>query len=135
MNPMDKGKRFEREIAHQLEKHFPELKGGVRRTPMSGAIHDFMAQDIICMDKTSILAELFIECKFRENLNHHKTYWRTSHVAPAGKIPIVVHRKKNDQEPIVTIGFLHFCDLIKELEDYRKGKNGQISSGNGSNSK
>ena len=70
------------------------------------------------MKKDSILSKLFIECKNREHLNHHKTYWRTRGIANTGTIPIVVHKKNFDPEPIVTLGLNDFVMLLKIIEEH-----------------
>ena len=111
-SPQKKGKDFEREIAKDLAKRFNTK---VRRTPCSGGIHDFMPQDIICMDKNSIINELHIECKKQQSLNGHKVYWRTKNISKVGKIPVVVWKKNHDPEPIVIIGYNDFCNLLERL--------------------
>jgi len=113
-SPQQKGKQFERDTAKYLGKKF---KANVRRTPCSGAIHDFMAQDIICLNPKSVLNELFMECKKQEHLNHHKVYWRTRGLCPVGKIPCVIHAKNFDKEPIITLSFEDFCNLLLRLEE------------------
>lgn len=123
LNPQVKGKAFEREIAKFLSHYFKlEYKDQLRRTPMSGAIHSFMGQDIICMKKDHILSKLFIECKNRQSLNHHKTYWRTRKICNAGQIPIVIHKKNFDPESIVTIGLHDFCMLLMIIEENELSK-------------
>lgn len=113
VNPRRKGSNFERDIANLLSKEF-NVK--VRRTPCSGAL-DFMKQDIIVIDQRSLLFEFFMELKNREALNHHKVYWRTKDVAPTNKIPIVIHKKNRDIEPIVTIGLSDFINLLQRIEE------------------
>jgi Holliday junction resolvase len=115
-NPQKKGKDFEREIAHDLSKKFD---CPVRRTPCSGAIHDFMSQDIIAMDKTNILSELHIECKKQQSLNGHKVYWRTKKLAGAGKTACVIWAKNFDPEPVVVLGYNDFCNLLLEIQQLR----------------
>lgn len=118
-HPQIKGKKFEREIAKRLSNYFGlKYKDQLRRTPMSGAIHSFMGQDIICMKKDHILSKLFIECKNRESLNHHKVYWRTREISNVGMIPCLIHRKNNDREAIVTIGFHDFCMLLMIIQEH-----------------
>lgn len=112
-SPQKKGKSFEREIAKTLSEAFG---AEVRRTPCSGAIHSFMPMDIICMSRDSILSELHIECKKTQSLNHHKVYWRTKSLARK-LIPCVIHAKNNDPEPIVTLGFRDFINLLQRIEE------------------
>jgi Holliday junction resolvase len=114
INPRNKGKKFEREIAKYLSKRFNTQ---LRRTPNSGGIEGFMRQDIICMDRDNIMNEFFIECKKRESLNHHKVYWRTENIAPANKIPCVIHSKNHDKEPVITLGLEDFCNLLERIEE------------------
>jgi len=121
-SPQQKGKQFERDMAKYLAKKFElPYKNSIRRTPCSGGIHEFMPQDIICMDKNSILARLHIECKNTEKLNHHQVYWRTRHIARAGTIPIVIHKKNFDIEPTIIIGLEDFCNLLLEIEELKRG--------------
>jgi hypothetical protein len=79
-----------------------------------------MPQDIICMDNNSILAELFIECKKTQSLNHHKVYWRTRGLCKPGKIACVIHSKNFDKEPIVTLSLEDFADVLLRLEQLTK---------------
>lgn len=116
-SPQKKGKDFEREISKDLAKKF---NTPVRRTPCSGAIHDFMSQDIIAMDDKSILAELHIECKKQQSLNMHSVYWRTKKMAKVHKIAVVVWSKNFDPEPVCAIGYNDLCNLLLELEELKK---------------
>lgn len=119
-SPQKKGKDFEREIAKHLSKRFDVQ---VRRTPCSGAIHDFMSQDIIALDPESIISELHIECKKQQSLNAHSVYWRTKSMAKSGKKAVVIWKKNFDPEPVVVMGYEDWCDLIEEaslLREYQK---------------
>lgn len=115
-NAQKKGKDFEREISKDLSKKF---ECAVRRTPGSGAIHDFMPQDIICMDHKSELNRLHIECKKCQSLNAHAVYWRTKNLSKVGKIACVIWAKNFDPEPIVILGYEDFCNLLLEIKEYK----------------
>ena len=64
MNAKQKGNRFERQVAKQINKKF---ETNVRRTPLSGGMN--FKGDIICIDDNSIISEFSFECKNQEKLN------------------------------------------------------------------
>ena len=114
MKPHIKGKNYERDIAKKLAGWF---KTKVRRTPMSGAIHDFMSGDIICIDQTSIINRFQIECKKREKLNFWRTYEKTKNLAPVRTTPIVIATKNFYPDDLVVISLEDFKNLLLEIEE------------------
>ncbi len=109
-----KGKRFEREIAKQINKKF---ETNVRRTPLSGGLN--FKGDIICIDDNSIISEFSFECKNQEKLNIWKALQQSKNDAPARTMPVVVFTKNHETE-YIALEFEDFLNIIKELEDLRK---------------
>ena len=109
-----KGKRFEREIAKQINKKF---ETNVRRTPLSGGLN--FKGDIICIDDNSIISEFSWECKNQEKLNIWKALEQSRNDAPQRKMPVVVFTKNHERD-YVALEFEDFLNIIKELEDLRK---------------
>ena len=108
-----KGKRFEREIAKQINKKF---ETNVRRTPLSGGM-DFKG-DIICIDDNSIISEFSFECKNQEKLNIWKALEQSRNDAPQRTMPVVVFTKNHETEYAALL-LEDFLNIIKELEDLR----------------
>jgi len=109
-----KGKRFEREVAKQINNKFSTK---VRRTPLSGGM-DFKG-DIICIDDSSIISEFSWECKNQEKLNIWKALQQSRNDEPQRTIPVVVFTKNNEKE-YIALELEDFLNILKELEDLRK---------------
>ena len=110
-----KGKRFEREVAKQINKKF---ETNVRRTPLSGGLN--FKGDIICIDDNSIISEFSWECKNQEKLNIWKALQQSRNDAPARTMPVVVFTKNHEKE-YISLELEDFLNIIKELEDLRNG--------------
>jgi len=108
-----KGKRFEREIAKQINKKF---ETNVRRTPLSGGLS--FKGDIISIDDNSIISEFSWECKNQEKLNIWKALEQSRNDAPQRTMPVVVFTKNHERD-YVALEFEDFMNLLKELEDLR----------------
>ena len=108
-----KGKRFEREVAKQINKKF---ETNVRRTPLSGGLN--FKGDIICIDDQSIISEFSWECKNQEKLNIWKALQQSKNDAPARTMPVVVFRKNHSLD-YIALQFEDFLNILKELEDLR----------------
>ena len=113
INANQKGKRFERDVAKQLNKAF---NTNVRRTPMSGGMS--IKGDIIDINPDSILSEFHFECKNQEKLNIWKALAQSRSDCPRRKIPLVVFTKNHERD-FVTIEFNDFINLLLELEEFR----------------
>ena len=109
-----KGKRFEREVAKQINKKF---ETNVRRTPLSGGLN--FKGDIICIDDQSIISEFSWECKNQEKLNIWKALQQSKNDAPARTMPVVVFRKNHSLD-YIALELEDFLNIIKELEDLRQ---------------
>ena len=114
LNANKKGKRFERDVANQLNKKFGT---NVRRTPQSGGME--IKGDIICIDDNSIISEFSFECKNQEKLNIWKALKQSTADAPGGKMPVVVFTKNHERD-YLAIEFEDFMNILKELEDLRQ---------------
>ena len=115
MNANQKGKRFERDVAKQLNKKF---NTNVRRTPMSGGMDNFKG-DIIDINPDSILFDYHWECKNQEKLNIWKALEQARNDKPMGKTPVVVFRK-NFERDYACLEFEDFMNLlltIQQLQD------------------
>jgi len=108
-----KGKRFEREVAKQINKKF---ETNVRRTPLSGGMA--FKGDIICIDDNSIISEFSFECKNQEKLNIWKALEQSRNDAPQRTMPVVVFTK-NHEKDYIALELEDFLNIIKELEDLR----------------
>jgi len=108
-----KGKRFEREVAKQINNKFSTK---VRRTPLSGGM-DFKG-DIICIDDSSIISEFSWECKNQEKLNIWKALQQSRNDATQRTLPVVVFTKNHEKE-YIALELEDFLNIIKELEDLR----------------
>ena len=113
MNAKQKGNRFEREVAKQINKKFGT---NVRRTPLSGGMN--FKGDIICIDDNSIISEFSWECKNQEKLNIWKALEQSRNDAPQRTMPVLVFTKNHERD-YVALEFEDFMNLLKELEDLR----------------
>ena len=113
INANQKGKRFERDVAKQLNKKF---NSNVRRTPMSGGMS--IKGDIIDINPDSVLFDYHFECKNQEKLNIWKALAQARSDRPMGKTAIVVFTK-NHEKDYVALEFEDFMNLLKELEEFR----------------
>ena len=93
MNANQKGKRFERDVAKQLNKKF---NTNVRRTPMSGGMS--IKGDIIDINPDSVLFDYHWECKNQEKLNIWKALEQARSDKPMGKTPVVVFTKNFEKD-------------------------------------
>ena len=116
LNSNQKGKRFERDVAKQLNKKF---NTNVRRTPMSGGMS--IKGDIIDINPDSILFDYHWECKNQEKLNIWKALEQSRNDAPRGKTPLVIFTK-NFELDYCAIEFNDFINLLLELEEFRNQK-------------
>jgi len=115
LNSNQKGKRFERDVAKQLNKKF---NTNVRRTPMSGGMDNFKG-DIIDINPDSVLFDYHWECKNQEKLNIWKALEQARNDKPMGKTPVVVFRK-NFERDYACLEFEDFMNLlltIQQLQD------------------
>jgi Holliday junction resolvase len=113
MNAKQKGNRFERQVAKQINKKF---ETNVRRTPLSGGMN--FKGDIICIDDNSIISEFSFECKNQEKLNIWKAIKQAKNDAPQRAMPVVVFTRNFETE-YACIEFEDFLNILKELEDLR----------------
>ena len=113
MNAKQKGNRFERQVAKQINKKF---ETNVRRTPLSGGMN--FKGDIICIDDNSIISEFSFECKNQEKLNIWKALEQSRNDAPQRTMPVVVFTRNFETE-YACIEFEDFLNILKELEDLR----------------
>jgi Holliday junction resolvase len=113
MNAKQKGNRFERQVAKQINKKF---NTNVRRTPLSGGMN--FKGDIICIDDNSIISEFSFECKNQEKLNIWKALEQSRNDAPQRTLPVVVFTKNFERE-YIALEFEDFLNILKELEDLR----------------
>jgi len=109
-----KGKRFEREVAKQINKKFENAN--CRRTPLSGGM-DFKG-DICSINDNSIVSEFSFECKNQEKLNIWKALEQSRNDAPQRTMPVVVFTK-NHEKDYIALELEDFLNIIKELEDLR----------------
>ena len=109
-----KGKRFEREVAKQINKKFENAN--CRRTPLSGGM-DFKG-DICSINDNSIVSEFSWECKNQEKLNIWKALEQSRNDAPQRTMPVVVFTKNHETEYAALL-LEDFLNIIKELEDLR----------------
>ena len=109
-----KGKRFEREVAKQINKKFENAN--CRRTPLSGGM-DFKG-DICSINDNSIISEFSFECKNQEKLNIWKALEQSRNDAPQRTMPVVVFRKNHSLD-YIALELEDFLNIIKELEDLR----------------
>ena len=114
LNANQKGKRFERDVAKQLNKKF---NTNVRRTPMSGGMS--IKGDIIDINPDSILFDYHWECKNQEKLNIWKALEQARHDKPMGKTPVVVFTKnfENDYACLEFEDFMNILKTIQQLQD------------------
>jgi Holliday junction resolvase len=114
LNANQKGKRFERDVAKQLNKKF---NTNVRRTPMSGGMS--IKGDIIDINPDSVLFDYHWECKNQEKLNIWKALEQARSDRPMGKTPVVVFTK-NFEKDYACLEFEDFMNLlltIQQLQD------------------
>jgi len=104
-NSREKGKRGEREVANILKEYGFDARRGQQ---FSGANGD---ADVVGVDG------FHIEVKFREQLNLDDALDQATHDAPAGAIPVVVHRKSRTKWK-VTLDFRLFCEILAALFNY-----------------
>lgn len=112
MNSINKGKRFEREIAKQISKAF-----GIdcKRTPCSGGMS--FKGDIISL--SGMAARFHWECKNQEKLNIWKANDQARRDCQTPKIPVVVYTKNNEIN-YVSLEFEDFINLLLELKEVVK---------------
>ena len=110
MNANQKGKRFEREVAKQLNNKF---NTNVRRTPMSGGMS--IKGDIIDINPDSVLYDYHWECKNQEKLNIWKALAQARADKPMGKTPVVVFTM-NFEKDYACLEFEDFMNLLKTIE-------------------
>ena len=113
MNANQKGKRFERDVAKQLNNKF---NTNVRRTPMSGGMS--IKGDIIDINPDSVLYDYHWECKNQEKLNIWKALAQARADKPMGKTPVVVFTK-NFEKDYIALQYDDFVNILLELDEYR----------------
>ena len=86
------------------------------RTPMSGGMD--AKGDVIKKwgSKASRVDDCHFEIKRQENLNIHKAIEQAQRDCRPNKIPVVAHRRSNDQWK-VTMYADDFLNLVKELDE------------------
>lgn len=84
VNSKKKGSRGELELANLLKTEF-----GLSAHRTQQFCGDAGDEDVKCDD----LPRWFIECKRVQQLNLHEAVTKAKEQAPAGKIPVVIHRK------------------------------------------
>lgn len=98
-NRKTKGRNFENEVSHSLQKLDPEAK----RMPLSGAVAG-MKGDII----TSL--PFAIECKFQQNTSFKQWYKQAEEAITGNKKAMVVWRENNG-EPFIFMKWEDFLSL------------------------
>tara|TARA_Y100001972_G_C7640407_1_gene321698 strand:- start:1367 stop:1717 length:351 start_codon:yes stop_codon:yes gene_type:complete len=116
MNAKQKGNRFERQVAKQINNKFENAN--CRRTPLSGGMS--FKGDILSINDNSIINEFSFECKNQEKLNIWKALEQSRNDAPIRKMPVVVFTK-NFERDYIALEFEDFLNILKELEDLRNG--------------
>lgn len=114
MNAKQKGNRFERQVAKQINKKFENAN--CRRTPLSGGMN--FKGDILSINDNSIISEFSFECKNQEKLNIWKALEQSRNDAPQRTMPVVVFTKNFERE-YIALEFEDFLNILKELEDLR----------------
>jgi len=109
INSQQKGKRFEREIAKEINRRF---NTSVRRTPCSGGLS--IKGDII--DLQGSLKDYHFECKYQKKLNFWKAISQAQRDCPPRKHWLVVFRR-NQETPKVIMNFDHFLNLLEIIEE------------------
>ncbi len=122
LNANQKGKRFERDVAAQLNKKF---NTNVRRTPMSGGMS--IKGDIIDINPDSILFDYHWECKNQEKLNIWKALSQARADRPMGKTPVVVFTK-NFEKDYACLEFEDFMNLLLTIQQLQDEINTQQNS-------
>lgn len=112
MNSQQKGKRFERELAKELEKVF-SVK--CKRTPQSGGWE--MKGDIISVQGVPSLYHW--ECKCQESLNIWNALAQAERDCQVGKTPVVVF-KRNFSQTYVALKKDDFINLLLELKEIKE---------------
>ncbi len=105
INSKQKGKTGELELAHK----FTLLGLKARRSQQFKGTGE--SADVV-FDDPALNNVLHIECKRDEHLNVEKALQQAEHDHTFGQIPIVCHRK-NNEEWKVTLRFEEFIDLFK----------------------
>ena len=114
MNAKQKGNRFERQVAKQINNKFENAN--CRRTPLSGGMS--FKGDILSINDNSIISEFSFECKNQEKLNIWKAIKQAKNDAPQRAMPVVVFTRNFETE-YACIEFEDFLNILKELEDLR----------------
>jgi Holliday junction resolvase len=102
-NSRQKGKRGERELANYLQDAGLVARRGQQHRGGPDS------PDVICES----LPWLHIECKRGQRLNLHDAMVQSVTEAPAGSVPVVMHRK-NRQPWMVTMRIDDFLELAKD---------------------
>jgi len=122
LNSNKKGKRFERDVAKQLNKVF---NTNVSRTPQSGGMS--IKGDIIDINPDSILFDYHWECKNQEKLNIWKALAQARADRPMGKTPVVVFTK-NFEKDYACLEFEDFMNLLLTIQQLQDEINTQPNS-------
>jgi hypothetical protein len=105
MNSRDKGKRGERELAHELQAR--GYSGARRSQQYCGANSD--------ADVVDALPGIHIECKRVEKLNIYAAIEQAKNDCAPWNIPAVFHRR-NREDWLVTMTLDGFMQIYKGLE-------------------
>ena len=110
VNPNRKGKRYEREVAHDIER---VLGGEAKRVPCSGGLD--IKGDLRCF--SNAFADWFIECKRQESLSVWK--WIEKSRQQAGWRNWLLVFRRNEGQSHVILPLTDYLNTIRELQDLR----------------
>jgi Holliday junction resolvase len=114
INVKDKGNRFERDCAKEINKVSPDAN--VKRTPSSGGM-DFKG-DIIVINNKSIFSEWCFECKNQKNISMPSWIKQSERDCPVGKQAIIIYNYKGQKR--VDLKFNDWLGLMMTIEHLEK---------------
>lgn len=106
-NSREKGKRYERRVAHLFKDEGYDARRGQQFCGLEGDA------DVIGVP------HIHIEAKHNERLNIYDAVAQSKRDAREGEIPVVIH-KKNNCTDLVTMEFKDWIELYREWEAGQK---------------
>ena len=130
-NNKSKGAAQERRISKLLQKYIDKYELGylVRRTPRSGAIHEFEPSDFMFsrLPKWSVFANLHFESKVGHNWPIVEWFDKSTQIESereTNRNPVIVARKPGESRDFAIMDYEEYVKLLCELDKYRKETNG-----------
>ncbi len=112
-----KGRRLQNYVRDRLKSEYPIVANDIR-----SAIMGESGVDIKLSEEAKKQIPFDIECKAVEKLNIQAAYEQSVKNSEENRIPIVVH-KRSRKQPLVTLDFETFLNIISLLNNQKKEKN------------